>query len=60
MATRFKKLLAPILKEECDKAFRRGFEEGMRAGFDQKVKAYENEIELLKKVAAALSENRLT
>ncbi len=55
MATRFKKLLEPILREECNKAFKRGFEEGVKAGFDQKVEAYENEIELLKNVAEALS-----
>ena len=54
MATRLKKELAPIIKEECDKAFQRGFEEGKQAGWNQRVLAYENEIEALKTVVEAL------
>lgn len=49
MATRLKKLMNPILKEECNKAFKRGFEEGKAAGWEKRVLAYENEIECLKK-----------
>lgn len=49
MATRLKKLMKPILKEECNKAFRRGFEEGKAAGWEKRVLAYENEIECQKK-----------
>ena len=49
MATRLKKLLEPMLKDECNKAFKRGFEEGNAAGFGKKIQAYENEIECLKK-----------
>ena len=48
MATRLKKLLNPILKEECNKAFQRGFEEGKAAGWEKRVLAYENEIQCLK------------
>ena len=48
MATRLKKLMAPILKEECNKAFQRGFEEGKAAGWEKRVLAYENEIQCLK------------
>ena len=48
MATRLKKLLAPILKEECNKAFQRGFEEGKQAGWEKRLLAYENEIKFLK------------
>ena len=49
MANRLKKLMAPILKEECNKAFLRGFEEGKAAGWQKRVLAYENEIECQKK-----------
>ena len=49
MATRFKKLMEPIIKEERNKAFKRGFEEGKQAGWKQRVLAYENEIDCLKK-----------
>ena len=49
MATRLKKLMAPMLKAECDKAFKRGFEEGKAAGWQKRVLAYENEIECQKK-----------
>lgn len=48
MATRLKKLLKPMLKEECNKAFQRGFEEGKAAGWEKRVLAYENEIQCLK------------
>ena len=49
MATRLKKMLAPLLEEECNKAFQRGFEEGKQAGWEKRVLAYENEIDCLKK-----------
>lgn len=49
MATRLKKILAPMLKEECNKAFQRGFEEGKAAGWEKRILAYENEIECQKK-----------
>lgn len=49
MGTRLKKILNPILKEECSKAFQRGFEEGKAAGWEKRVLAYENEIDCLKK-----------
>ena len=49
MATRLKKLMDPILKEECNKAFQRGFEEGKAAGWEKRILAYENEIDCLKK-----------
>ena len=49
MANRLKKLIAPILKEECNKAFQRGFEEGKAAGWQKRVLAYENELECQKK-----------
>jgi hypothetical protein len=49
MATRLKKIMAPMLKEECDKAFRRGFDEGKAAGWEKRILAYENEIECQKK-----------
>ena len=48
MATRLKKMLNPILKEECNKAFKRGFEEGKAAGWEKRLLAYENELECLK------------
>ena len=48
MATRLKKLMEPMLKDECNKAFKRGFEEGKAAGFEKKILEYENEIECLK------------
>ena len=49
MATRLKKLMEPILKNECNEALKRGFEEGKAAGFEKKILEYENEIECLKK-----------
>ena len=49
MATRLKKMMAPILKEECEKAFRSGYEEGKNVGWQKRVLAYENEIDCLKK-----------
>ena len=49
MATRLQKLMNPILKEECNKAFQRGFEEGKAAGWEKRILAYENEIECQKK-----------
>ena len=55
MANRFKKMLAPILKEECNKAFQRGFEEGKQAGWDERILAYENEIEFLKTIISGLT-----
>lgn len=55
MATRFKKMLEPILKEECNKAFKRGFEEGKAAGWDERILAYENEIEFLKSIIRGLT-----
>ena len=56
MANRLKKLMAPLLKEECNKAFQRGFEEGKQAGWDERVLSYENEIECLKTVIKGLEE----
>lgn len=56
MANRLKKLMAPLLKEECNKAFQRGFEEGKQAGWDKRVLSYENEIECLKIVIKGLEE----
>ena len=47
MATRRKKLMAPIIKEECNKAFLRGFQEGKTAGWDNRMLAYENEMKCL-------------
>ena len=55
MANRFKKMIAPLLKEECNKAFKRGFEEGKQAGWDKRVLAYENEIKFLKTVIRGLT-----
>ena len=55
MANRLKKLLAPILKEECNKAFQRGFEEGKQAGWDKRILAYENEITFLKNIISGLT-----
>lgn len=49
MANRLKKLMAPMLKEECNKAFQRGFEEGKAAGWEKRILAYENEIDCLRK-----------
>ena len=57
MATRLKKILNPIRKEECNKAFKRGFEKGKQAGWDEKVIAYENEIEFLKTVIRGLTKS---
>ena len=48
MANRLKKILKPILDKECKEAFKRGFEEGKQAGWDERVLAYENEIKCLK------------
>ena len=48
MATRLKKLMAPMLKEECNKAFQRGFEEGKAAGWEKRILAYENQIKCLR------------
>ena len=55
MANRLKKIIGPILKEECNKAFERGFEEGKKAGWDERVLAYENEIEFLKTIIRGLT-----
>ncbi len=55
MANRFKKLIKPILDEECVEAFKRGFEEGKQAGWDKRVIAYENEIEFLKNIIRGLT-----
>ena len=55
MANRLKKMLNPILKEECNKAFKRGFEEGKQAGWDKRVLVYENEIEFLKNIIRGLT-----
>lgn len=49
MASKLKKLMQPILKEECSKAFKRGFAEGKKEGWENRVLAYENEIDCLKK-----------
>lgn len=56
MANRLKKMIAQLLKEECNKAFKRGFEEGKQAGWDKRVLSYENEVEFLKTVIKALEE----
>lgn len=56
MANRLKKMMAPILKEECDKAYKKGFEDGKQVGWEIKKIAYENVIESLKGEVAALRE----
>ena len=48
MATRLDKIMEPILKEKCDKAFRAGYRKGVDAAWIAKNRAYENEIESLK------------
>ena len=55
MANRLKKMLAPLLKEECNKAFKRGFEEGQQAGWEKRILAYENEIKFLKDIIRGLT-----
>ena len=44
-----KKMMKATIKEECNKAFRRGFKEGEAAGLEMINIAYENEIDCLKK-----------
>ena len=51
MATRLDKIMEPILKEKCDEAFKAGYRKGFEDGFKNKIKAYKNEIEFLKKMA---------
>lgn len=60
MANRLKKILAPIVKEECDKAFKLGFEEGKQAGWDERILAYENEIKFLKTIIRGLTKEEKT
>ena len=48
MATRLDKIMEPILKEKCDKAFKAGYEKGFANGFKNKSLAYENDIKSLK------------
>ena len=51
MATRLDKIMEPILKEKCEEAFRAGYKKGWEDGCKNKNKAYENEIESLKRMA---------
>lgn len=51
MATRLDKIMEPILKEKCDEAFKAGYKRGFEDGFKNKIKAYENDIKFLKKMA---------
>ena len=51
MATRLDKIMEPILKEKCEKAFQAGYKKGLEDGWKNKNRAYENEIEFLKKMA---------
>ena len=49
MATRLDKIMEPILKEKCDKAFEAGYKKGFEAGGKNMSLAYENEINSLKR-----------
>ena len=51
MATRLDKIMEPILKEKCEKAFEAGYKKGFEDGWKNKNKAYENDIAFLKKIA---------
>ena len=48
MATRLDKIMKPIIKEKCDKAFAKGYKMGFEAGGKNMALAYENEINSLK------------
>ena len=50
---RLKKMMAPILEED----FKRGFEEGKQAGWDERILAYENEIKFLKALLERILEH---
>ena len=50
MATRLDKIMEPILKEKCEKAFQAGYKKGLEDGWKNKQLAYENQIEFLKKL----------
>lgn len=47
MATRLDKIMAPIIKDKCDKAFEAGYKKGLEDGWKRKSRAYENAIKFL-------------
>lgn len=49
MATRLDKIMAPILKEKCDAAFKAGYKKGFEAGGKNMSLAYQNEINSIKR-----------
>ena len=51
MATRLDKIIAPIIEEKRKEAFFAGYKKGLEDGWKNKIKAYENEIAFLKKMA---------
>lgn len=50
MANRLDKIMAPILEKKCKEAYREGYHEGVRVGFQKKDTAYESEIQCLKTI----------
>lgn len=49
--------MKPILEQKCKDAFVAGYKKGLQDGWNNKIKAYENEIEFLKKMANIKEEN---
>ena len=49
MATRLDKIMAPVLKEKFDAAFKAGYEKGFEAGAKNMSLAYQNEINSIKR-----------
>ena len=50
MATRLDKIMAPMLEEKRKEAFYAGYKKGLQDGWNNKITAYENEIESLKRM----------
>lgn len=50
MATRLDKIIAPIIENKCAEAFQAGYAKGLEDGWKNKLVAYENQIEFLKKL----------
>ena len=51
MATRLDKIMKPLLEQARKEAFLAGYKKGLQDGWNNKIKAYENEIAFLKKFA---------
>lgn len=58
MATRLKKIMQPILKQKCSEAFKAGFAEGLKSGWDNRLRVYTNRIEFLKLMVHTLIEKK--